>query len=508
MALPSIQRDLGFSRSDIQWVVTAYAITFGGLLIAGGRVADLFGRRRTFVIGLVGFALASLTAGLAQDAVLRLVSRAVQGVAAAVVAPSAPWLITTGFPAGRERTRALGLYGATASVGFVAGQVLGGILVQFTSWRAVFLVNVPIGLVVAVLAPRWINRDKVTNRHLRLDLGGAALGDLRGQPRRCSLSLRVCHSGGARSQLVRRPLWPSSVLAVSWWSSVTKPNPSLRLELLRVPSLTLPVGALTFLVGLWVAGEMLVLSYYLQGSLHESALFTGLAIAPQGIVGFTAGFFGARLSARLGIRKLLVLTGAAATSGFLILAHLPASGSYSPALIAVVLVGFGTAGTAFGATVMGTAAMADGDQGLVGGVINTTRQMGVAIGAAVLLAIADGGRGADGVATVGAIATPLSREPSLPSWPPSWLGAAGGPRLSRKQPHADRSLEEQSCNRSCLGRVDLRVRRTSFAPWSARIYGHGAERDDVLPRPGLWVRCPWAVVRDSLTPPQGSRSQH
>ena len=145
---------------------------------------------------------------------------------------------------------------------------------------------------------------------------------------------------------------------------------------------------------------MLVLSYYLQGSLHDSALFTGLAIAPQGVVGFTAGFFGARLSARLGIRKLLVLTGAAATSGFLILAHLPASGSYSPALIAVVLVGFGTAGTAFGATVMGTAAMADADQGLIGGVINTTRQVGAAIGAALLLAIADGGRGADGVATV------------------------------------------------------------------------------------------------------------
>jgi predicted MFS family arabinose efflux permease len=176
-------------------------------------------------------------------------------------------------------------------------------------------------------------------------------------------------------------------------------QPLVRLELLRVPSLR-SAGALTFLVGLWVAGEMLVLSYYLQGSLHDSALFTGLAIAPQGVVGFTAGFFGARLSARLGIRKLLVLTGAAATSGFLILAHLPASGSYSPALIAVVLVGFGTAGTAFGATVMGTAAMADADQGLIGGVINTTRQVGAAIGAALLLAIADGGRGADGVATV------------------------------------------------------------------------------------------------------------
>ena len=399
VALPSIQRDLGFSSNDIQWVVTAYAITFGGLLIAGGRASDLFGRRRAFITGLLGFALASLTAGLARDAVFLVVSRAVQGIAAAIVAPSALSLITTGFRAGRQRTRALGLYGATASVGFVAGQVLGGVLVQFTSWRAVFLVNVPIGLVVAVLAPRWINRNKVTNRHLRLDLGGAALVT-------CATASAVfALSEGVSLGWTSIAVGTAAAVAIFCAGGFVvverhQAQPLVRLELLRVPSLR-SAGALTFLVGLWVAGEMLVLSYYLQGSLHESALFTGLAIAPQGIVGFTAGFFGARLSARLGIRKLLVLTGAAATSGFLILAHLPASGSYSPALIAVVLVGFGTAGTAFGATVMGTAAMADGDQGLVGGVINTTRQMGAAIGAAVLLAIADGGRGADGVATVG-----------------------------------------------------------------------------------------------------------
>jgi len=199
-------------------------------------------------------------------------------------------------------------------------------------------------------------------------------------------------------------------------------------------------GALTFLVGLWVAGEMLVLSYYLQGSLHDSALFTGLAIAPQGVVGFTAGFFGARLSARLGIRKLLVLTGAAATSGFLILAHLPASGSYSPALIAVVLVGFGTAGTAFGATVMGTAAMADADQGLIGGVINTTRQVGAAIGAALLWPSPTAGEEPTAWPPLSPTAMPWSREPSLPSWPPSWLGAAGGPRSS----HETASCRSQS----------------------------------------------------------------
>jgi MFS family permease len=146
VALASIQRELGFAASAAQWVVTGYAITFAGLLILGGRAADLFGRRRMFVTGLIVFSIASLAGGLAQDPVLLVASRAVQGVGAALVAPAALSLITTGFPEGPPRTRALGLYGATASIGFVAGQVLGGVLVEFTSWRAVFLVNVPVGL--------------------------------------------------------------------------------------------------------------------------------------------------------------------------------------------------------------------------------------------------------------------------------------------------------------------------------------------------------------------------
>ena len=151
VALPSIQRELGFAASAAQWVVTGYAITFGGLLILGGRAADLFGRRRMFVTGLIAFSAASLAGGLAQDPVLLVASRAVQGMGAALVAPAALSLITTGFPEGPRRTRALGLYGATASVGFVAGQVLGGFLVEFTSWRAVFLVNVPVGLAAVLL---------------------------------------------------------------------------------------------------------------------------------------------------------------------------------------------------------------------------------------------------------------------------------------------------------------------------------------------------------------------
>ena len=160
VALPSIQRELGFATSAAQWVVTGYAITFGGLLILGGRAADLFGRRRMFRAGLIAFSVASLAGGLARDPGLLIAARAVQGAGAALVAPAALSLITTGFPEGNQRNKALGLYGATASIGFVAGQVLGGVLVQFTSWRAVFLVNVPVGVAAVLLTPHLLGRGR------------------------------------------------------------------------------------------------------------------------------------------------------------------------------------------------------------------------------------------------------------------------------------------------------------------------------------------------------------
>src|SRR5215472_7157740 len=156
IALPSIERDFGMATSAAQWVVTGYAIAFSGLLILGGRAADLLGRRRMFVTGLVVFSLASLAGGLAGDLVLLVASRVVQGVGAAVVAPAALSLITTSFPEGPRRTRAIGLYGSISAVGFVSGQVFGGVLVEWTSWRSVFLVNVPVGLAAAVLAPRLV----------------------------------------------------------------------------------------------------------------------------------------------------------------------------------------------------------------------------------------------------------------------------------------------------------------------------------------------------------------
>ena len=175
--------------------------------------------------------------------------------------------------------------------------------------------------------------------------------------------------------------------AVRAGSSGTTPIRWSAADLLRLASLR-KGGAQIMLLGIWNGGEMLVLSLYFQQVLHDSPLMTGLAIAPQGVVGFAAGAAGARLAARLGLRRLLILTNAVATLGFLVLTQLPAAGGYSPLLAAVTFVGFGTAGTAFGAMVSASKGVANADQGLVGGVINTSRQIGAGIGAALLPAVA------------------------------------------------------------------------------------------------------------------------
>ena len=386
VALPSIERELHMPADAVQWIVTGYAISFGGLLILGGRAADLLGRRRMFISGLIAFALASLAGGLARDPVLLIAARVIQGAGAAIVAPAALSLITTSFPEGARRTRAIGLYGAISSVGFVAGQVLGGILVEFTSWRAVFLVNVPVGLAAAALAPAILGRAKArTATHRRLDVRGALLITAA-----VALVVLAVSEGvvlGWTSPLVIAAIATAAVATVAFGKNEARhPEPLVRLSLLHRPGLR-NGSTLSFLLGLWNGGEMLILSLYLQQVLHESPLFTGLAIAPQGVVGFIMGLLGPRLAHRIGIKRLLVLTGASAAVGFAVLTQLPAGG-YSPVLLVVMLIGLGTAGTAFGSVVLASRGMADADQGLVGGMINTSRQIGAAVGAALLPAIA------------------------------------------------------------------------------------------------------------------------
>jgi EmrB/QacA subfamily drug resistance transporter len=422
VALPAIRDGLGFGGGSVQWVVTAYAITFGGLLILGGRAADIFGRRRTFVFGLLLFSGASLGAGLTGNALFMVLARAIQGLGAALVAPSALSLITTSYVEGPSRTRAIGLYGATASIGFVTGQVLGGVLVEFASWRSIFLVNVPVGIFATLAARKLIPRDSATSGPSHLDATGGLLATI------AVAAAVFAVSDGGTLGWTNVTVVLATVLAVGSFYGLLRAerhnaDPLIDLRLLRRRSLR-TAGILTFLVGAWSAGELVVMSLYLQQTLHDSPLVTGLVIAPQGAIGFVTGMFGAQLAQHLGLRRLLTLATATAAVGFLALVSLPTAGHYDPAFVAVVLVGFGTVATVFVTTNMATSGMADTDQGLVGGVVNTTRQVGAAIGVAVLVAVAESSHGNSGITTVAGDRTALfvAAAIALTATIVAWLG--------------------------------------------------------------------------------------
>lgn len=397
VALASIQRQVGFSAATLQWVVTAYAISFGGFLVLGGKLADRFGHRRMFVLGLLTFTVSSLAGGLASGPELLVSARVVQGIGAALVAPAALAVITTGYPQGPARNRALGIYGATASVGFVGGLVLGGALVQFLGWRAVFFVNVPVGLSAALLSLRYLPGRGSGGPDRSLDIGGGLLLT-------SSLATLVYAASQAPVVGLASPqvLLALALLLITLAGFVVlerhHPQPLIRFGMLRLRTLR-AANAVTVLMGIWSGGEMVVMTLYLQLGLHYSPLLTGLAMAPQGVVGLLTGLAGARLMARLGLQRLLMGTAASAALGFLILSQSRVPGDYPAILVAVSLIGFGTAGTVFASTVGASSGVSNAEQGVAGGLVNTSRQLGAAVGAAVLLAMAEGGARAAGTTT-------------------------------------------------------------------------------------------------------------
>jgi MFS family permease len=298
-----------------------------------------------------------------------------------------------------------------ASVGFVAGQTLGGVLTEWTSWRAVFLVNVPVGLAAAVLVPRLI---AVPAADLALCRRGAAQGLPGGRAARpagrldvtgavlitaaVALAVFSISQGGVLGWTSPLVLG-AAVLAVGAAGSFViaenrHPAPLVQPRLLLRPGLRGGASA-AFLLGVFNSGGLLVLSFYMQQVLHFSPLETGLIIAPQGIAGLATGMMAPRLAGLLGVRRVMLIAGTSATIGYAALTQLPAAG-YSPLLLVVILVGFGGAGTAFSSIVMASRSLGDRDQGLAGGVVNTTRQMGAAVGAALLPAVAGAVPGVSG----------------------------------------------------------------------------------------------------------------
>ncbi len=388
VALPAIRGGLHFSEVDLQWVVNAYTVTFAGFLLLGGRAADLLGRRRVFVAGLVLFALASLAGGLATSQGMLIAARAIQGLGGAVVAPASLSILTTTFAEGRERNRAVGIWGAMGGAGGAAGVLLGGVLTTLLGWRWILFINVPIGLLAGVLAQRMILEGRNANRTRNFDLRGALTATV-------GLSLLVL--GIVRTDVTG---WGSSgtlaligagvalliVFLVVEGRFAKAPLMPLRIYSSRTLSaanlVVLLVGGATF--GMWF-----FVSLYLQQVLGYSAIKAGLAFLPMTLCIVFGSTVASRIVARIGAKPLLVAGLAAQAVGLLLFAGVSVHGTYLgdmlwPSLLVALGIGF----SFVPATISAVAGVAPAEAGLASGLVNTSRLVGGALGLAILAAIA------------------------------------------------------------------------------------------------------------------------
>ncbi len=405
VALPTLSAQFGVSAEAAQWVVTAYALTFGGLLVLGGRAADLFGRRKVLTVGLVSFAVASAAGGLSSDMPMLIASRAVQGIAAALIAPASLSILTTSFREGRARNRVLGLYGITASVGFVVGLVAGGVLVDTVGWRGVFFVNVPVCVAMAAIGRRRLPTMRSTRVRRHLDLAGALM--ITAAAAMLVLAPSVGASDGWTSGALAACLVGAAVCLVAFVHHEQRsPNPLVPLGIFRQRA---RVGGdiVACLVGAWVAAEVLVASLYSQEVLGYSALAVGLVAIPQGVGGILRGIVGPRLLDRVGIRNFLVGNCLLAAAGLAVLFRFPVTSRYPLLGLVFIVIGFGTTNVVFGATVAGSSGVRDSDQGLAGAVLNASRQIGSAVGVAVLLSVATRATAGTGAVDAGGYRTGL-----------------------------------------------------------------------------------------------------
>jgi EmrB/QacA subfamily drug resistance transporter len=388
VALPSIREDLGFSEESLAWVVNAYLITFGGFLLLGGRLGDLFGHRRLFLFGITLFTLASAACGLATSQEMLVAARAVQGVGGAVVSAVALSLMMTLFTEPAERAKAMGVFGFVASGGGSIGVLLGGILTDVLDWHWIFLVNVPVGILVVVLSLLLVPAARVPSAAQRLDVAGAITVTSAQM-----LAVYAIVNGNEVGWVTARTLLllagAAALMAVFLVIEHLVPSPLVPLRLFRLRNL-----AVSNVVGVLWAGAMFAWFFlsalYLQLVLGYSPLQVGLAFLPGNLImGILSIGLSARLVLRFGIRPPLATGLGLAAVGLLLFARAPADGSFVvDVLPSMILLGLG-AGMAFNPVLL--AAMSDvepHEAGLASGVVNTSFMMGGALGLAVLASLA------------------------------------------------------------------------------------------------------------------------
>jgi EmrB/QacA subfamily drug resistance transporter len=386
VALPTIQADLRMAAAELQWVVTGYALTFGSLLLAGGRLADALGRRRMLAVGLVAFALASLAAGLAQWPVMLIVARIVQGAAGALVSPAALSLLTTTSPEGPARRRALSIWQATTAAGATAGIVAGGVLTQYLGWRAVFLVNPPMIAVMLALLGR-VPAAAPAGR-ARLDYRGAALVTAAIGSLIFGLSYGQQH-GFSRPETVAALLAAAGLGAGFVLVERVIPQPMLPLAIFREPARRAAVAAM-LLIGVVLAGYVYFISLFLQRVLHFSPLATGAALLPSTLTVVTMSTLGTRRLLSLMPAWQVLLAGLAFLAAGQLWAAQVSAGSTYPRVVlpALILTSIGIGLSLPTAAIAITAGVRPEDQGLAGALFTTSQQTGAAVGLAVLATVA------------------------------------------------------------------------------------------------------------------------
>jgi EmrB/QacA subfamily drug resistance transporter len=387
VALPSIQQDLQFSAADLQWVINSYTLVFGGFLLLGGRAADLIGRRTLFVAGVIVFSAASLLNGLSNSAEMLVAARGLQGLGGALVSPAALSIITTTFEEGPDRTKAMGVWGAIAAGGGAFGLLLGGILTEALSWEWIFFVNVPVGIIVAVLAWRYVPESRAEKRPDSFDFAGAVTVTA-GLIVLVYAIVKAEEFGWGSSNTIGLAALAIALLAVFVLIERRSSAPLVRLGIFRVRSL---LGA--NLVLLVVAGGLFAnfffSSLYVQQILGYTPIEAGLAFLPV-TVGIIAGSGLSQLLVRqVGVRETTMGGMVLAAAGLFLLSRAEVGGTYVGTLLpGLLLMSIGMGLTFVPVTLIATTNVSAEDAGLASGLFNTSQQIGGALGLAVLATLA------------------------------------------------------------------------------------------------------------------------
>jgi EmrB/QacA subfamily drug resistance transporter len=388
VALPSMRSSLGFSQTGLQWVVNAYTLTFAGFLLLGGRAADLYGRRRIFILGLALFSLASLAGGLAQDQGTLVAARAVQGLGGAVLSPATLTILTTTFREGQARSRALGIWSAVAAAGGATGALLGGVLTDFLSWRWIFFVNVPIGILAIVAARAVLVETRVETEHRSLDVAGALT---------VTGGLVALVYGIVRTDVYA---WTSVQTLATLAVAVALLGLFVLIEARLATAPLMPLGVFRSrsvsganVVMLCLGGAMFAmwffLTLYMQNVLGYSPLAAGLAFVPQTVAIAIGAGISSRVLPRVGARSLLIVGPLVSAAGLAWLSRLSPNGTYLVDILGPgVLIAFGLGLSFMPVTFAATSGVARSDAGLASGLVNTTRQVGGSIGLAALATVA------------------------------------------------------------------------------------------------------------------------